>query len=197
MLAWLNKNILAFGLVSFFTDFGNEMAAAILPIYITAIGGSAEILGFIEGIADACVSFMKIISGWYSDYINKRKPFATIGYALSFYWSFYLYLSTNLLQVLTGRVISRLGKGIREPARDALLANSSSSKFYGRVFGFHRAMDTLGAIFGPLTALILIKLLAPNSIFLVALVPTLISLIIIIFMVQEPTFVQTEKYKIF
>lgn len=80
---WINRNIFAMGLTSFFSDFGHEMATAILPMFLVSIGGSAALLGVIEGFADASTSFMKLFSGWYSDYIGKRKPFAAVGYFLT------------------------------------------------------------------------------------------------------------------
>ena len=80
---WLNKNIFAMGLTSFFSDFGHEMSTAILPAFLVPVGGSAALLGLIEGIADASISGMKLFSGWYSDYVGKRKPFAAIGYLLT------------------------------------------------------------------------------------------------------------------
>ena len=80
---WLNRNIFAMGLTSFFSDFGHEMATAILPSFLVSVGGSAALLGVIEGIADASISGMKLLSGWYSDYVGRRKPFAVIGYLLT------------------------------------------------------------------------------------------------------------------
>lgn len=182
---WLNRNILAMGFTSFFSDFGHEMATAILPVFLVSVGGSAALLGLIEGISDASISFMKLLSGWYSDYLGKRKPFATIGYfltalgvgsfALAFIWP----------QVLISRVIAWLGRGTREPPRDALLVDSTEPQYYGRVFGFHRGMDTLGAIAGPAIAFFLIKIMPLRPIFLVALIPSVISFLVIAIFVKE------------
>jgi len=163
------------GLTSFFSDFGHEMSTAILPAFLVSLGGSAALLGLIEGVADASISGMKLFSGWYSDYIEKRKPLAVTGYlltaigvglfSLAFSWSF----------VLLSRVVAWLGRGIREPPRDALLADSTEPQYYGRAFGFHRGMDTLGAIAGPLLALFLIKTMELRHIFLIALVPSILA----------------------
>jgi len=172
-------------LTSFFSDFGHEMATAILPAFLISVGGSAALLGVIEGVADAGVSFMKLLSGWYSDYIGKRKPFAVIGYFLTAVGVGSFFLAFSWIQVLISRVIAWLGRGIREPARDALLVDSTEPKYYGRVFGFHRGMDTLGAIIGPALVFLLIKSMPLRSIFLVALIPSILSFLIITLFVKE------------
>jgi len=182
---WLNKNIFAMGLTSFFSDFGHEMATAILPAFLISVGGSAALLGVIEGVADASISLMKLLSGWYSDYIGKRKPFAVIGYFLTAVGVGSFSLAFSWPQVLLSRVIAWLGRGTREPARDALLVDSTEPKYYGRVFGFHRGMDTLGAILGPAVAFFLIKSVPLRSIFLVALIPSALSLLTIALLVKE------------
>jgi len=182
---WLNRNIFAMGLTSFFSDFGHEMATAILPAFLVSVGGSAALLGLIEGIADASVSGMKLLSGWYSDYIGKRKPFAMIGYFLTAIGVGSLSLALSWPHVLISRVVAWLGRGTREPPRDALLVDSTKPQFYGRVFGFHRAMDTLGAIAGPAIAIILIKSLALRSIFLIALIPSALAFLTVVLLVRE------------
>jgi MFS family permease len=182
---WLNRNIFAMGLTSFFSDFGHEMATAILPAFLVSLGGSAALLGVIEGIADASTSGMKLLSGWYSDYIGKRKPFAVAGYLLTAIGVGSFSLAFSWPHVLLSRVIAWLGRGTREPPRDALLVDSTKPEFHGRVFGFHRGMDTLGAIAGPAVAFFLIKSMALRSIFLVALVPSVLALLTIVLFVRE------------
>ena len=182
---WLNRNIFAMGLTSFFSDFGHEMATAILPAFLVSLGGSAALLGVIEGIADASISGMKLLSGWYSDYIGKRKPFAVIGYLLTAIGVGSFSLAFSWPHVLLSRVIAWLGRGTREPPRDAMLADSTRPEYYGRVFGFHRGMDTLGAIAGPAIAFVLIKSLALRSIFLVALIPSALAFLTIALLVKE------------
>jgi len=182
---WLNRNIFAMGLTSFFSDFGHEMATAILPTFLISVGGSAALLGLIEGIADASISGMKLLSGWYSDYIGKRKPFAMIGYFLTAIGVGSLSLALSWPHVLLSRTVAWLGRGTREPPRDALLVDSTKPQFYGRVFGFHRAMDTLGAIAGPAIAVILIKSLPLRSIFLVALIPSALAFLTVVLFVRE------------
>lgn len=173
------------GLTSFFSDFGHEMATAILPAFLVSVGGSAALLGVIEGIADASISGMKLWSGWYSDYIGKRKPFAVIGYLLTAIGVGSFSLAFSWPHVLLSRVIAWLGRGTREPPRDALLVDSTKPEYYGRVFGFHRGMDTMGAIAGPAIAFFLIKSMALNSIFLIALIPSALAFLTIAFFVRE------------
>ena len=182
---WLNRNIFAMGLTSFFSDFGHEMATAILPAFLVSVGGSAALLGIIEGIADASTSGMKLLSGWYSDYIGERKPFAVIGYLLTAIGVGSFSLAVSWPHVLLSRVIAWLGRGTREPPRDAMLADSTRPEYYGRVFGFHRGMDTLGAIAGPAIAFVLMKSLALRSIFLVALIPSALAFLTIAILVKE------------
>jgi len=182
---WLNRNIFAMGLTSFFSDFGHEMATAILPAFLVSVGGSAALLGVIEGIADASISGMKLLSGWYSDYIGKRKPFAVIGYLLTAIGVGSFSLAFSWPHVLLSRVIAWLGRGTREPPRDALLADSTKPEYYGRVFGFHRGMDTVGAIAGPAIAFFLVKGMALRPIFLIALIPSVLAFLTIALVVKE------------
>ena len=182
---WLNRNILALGLTSFFSDFGHEMATSILPAFLVSIGGSPALLGLIEGVSDASTSLMKLVSGWYSDRIGKRKPFASVGYFLTAAGVGAFSLAFSWPQVLLSRVIAWIGKGTREPARDALLADSTTSRYYGRVFGFHRMMDTLGAIIGPALALVFIRLMPLRPIFLLALIPSILAFVTIVLLVRE------------
>jgi MFS family permease len=182
---WLNRNIVAMGVTSFFSDFGHEMATAVLPAFLVSLGGSAALLGIIEGIADASVSGMKLVSGWYSDRIGRRKPFAVIGYLLTAIGVGSLSLAFSWPRVLVSRVVAWLGRGTREPPRDALLVDSTKPQYYGRVFGFHRSMDTLGAIAGPAIAFFLVKSMALRSIFLVALAPSALAFLTIAFFVRE------------
>jgi MFS family permease len=182
---WLNRNILALGLTSFFSDFGHEMATSILPAFLVSIGGSPALLGLIEGVSDASTSLMKLVSGWYSDRIGKRKPFASVGYFLTAAGVGAFSLAFSWPQVLLSRVIAWIGKGTREPARDALLADSTTSRYYGRVFGFHRMMDTLGAIIGPALALVFIRLMPLRPIFLIALIPSILAFATIVLLVKE------------
>lgn len=173
------------GWTSFFSDFGHEMATAVLPAFLVSVGGTAELLGLIEGFADASISFMKLFSGWYSDRIGARKPFALVGYFLTALGVGSFALATAWPHILGSRVLAWLGRGTREPPRDALLADSAQPASYGKVFGFHRMMDTFGAILGPALAVLLIRLLPLRAIFVVALVPSLCSFFTVALFVRE------------
>lgn len=183
---WLNKNIASLGIVSLLNDFGNEMARNLVPAFLLSIGGSPTMLGIIEGFSDASVSIMKIFAGWYSDTLGKRKPFTLIGYALGALGVSLFPCASKWYHLLYAQTLGRLGKGIREPARDALIVESTQPQFYGRIFGFHRAMDTIGAICGPLTAFFLMHIMDLHTIFIIALIPCIFSVATILFFVQEP-----------
>ena len=181
---WLNGNIWAMGWTSFFSDFGHEMATAILPSFIVLLGGSAATLGLIEGVADASTSLFKVVSGWYSDYVGRRKPFAVIGYLLTAIGVGALSLAISWPFVLLSRVVAWIGRGIRVP-KDALIVDSVAPEHIGKAFGFNRALDTLGAILGPALAVILIRTVKLNYIFLIALIPSLLAFITISIFVRE------------
>ena len=182
---WLNRNIFAMGLTSFFSDFGHEMATAILPAFVVSIGGSAASLGLIEGVADASSSGMKIFSGWYSDYVGKRKPFAMIGYFLTAIGVGSIAFAISWPFVLLSRAVAWMGRGIRNAPRDALLVESTQPKYHGRVFGFHRSMDTVGAVVGPALALVLVRIMAPRSIFAIAFIPSILAFVTVALFVKE------------
>jgi MFS family permease len=183
---WLNRNIAAMGFTSLFSDASHEMATAILAQFlIIELHGSAEILGLIEGLADFSSSFVKTYSGWLSDKIGKRKPIATLGYALTGAFISLFAFASSFLQVLLYRTAGWIGRGIREPPRDALLAESVEPKSYGHAFGFHRMMDTLGAIIGPTIAFVLLPLIGFRNVFLVALLPGILAVLVFAFFTKE------------
>src|SRR3989344_3059120 len=172
-LLGIEKNVFFMGLVSFFNDFSNEMIVSVFPAFFQSVlkSGAAS-LGFIEGVADAFANLTKIYSGNLSDRIQKRKVLAIIGYIISVATRpFYLAVSIPA-QVLGIRVVDRIGKGFREAPRDALLSLSSPQNELGRSFGFHRAMDSLGAIAGPLVAFFILRAFPDgfNTIFVTAFV---------------------------
>lgn len=194
MLGWLNHNIVYLGLVSLFSDFGSEMATSVLPAFLVSLGASASVLGIIEGIANASNSFISIFAGYMSDYTQKRKPFAAFGYLIAALGVCLLSLANSISGVLFGRIITRMGKGIREPARNALLVSFAQPNSYGKVFGFHRMMDNIGAIIGPLAALILIKYISFSFLFLIAFIPVFVSFLIIVSAVKERFLPQQIRY---
>ncbi len=176
----LERNAFFLGLVSLFNDFSNEMIQSVMPVFLGVILGLPPLaIGTIEGVADAIASFLKIISGWVSDKTRERKRLAILGYIISVASRPFLALATSLSHVFTLRVIDRVGKGIRDAPRDALLAESVSEPELGKSFGYHRAMDALGGTMGPLAAFILLPAFYYNyqALFIVAFFIGLLSLL--------------------
>jgi MFS family permease len=157
---WLNKNVFTFGLTSLLSDFCHEMATAVLPQFMQSIGASAASLGFIEGVADGVSSFVKLGAGYRSDKIGHRKRWTVFGYLLTAVSKAVFAFAFAWPLILVGRVIGWLGRGIRGPLRDAMLAESVGREHRGKAFGFHRAADTLGAVLGPLAAFGLLSIMA-------------------------------------
>ena len=182
------KNVFALGWVSFFNDFASEMVYPIVPIFLTTfLGVPVSIVGVIEGIAEATASILKVFSGWFSDRFQKRKPFAVAGYSLSTFSKLVLSLSYIWPFVLIARFLDRFGKGIRTSARDSLITESSPENIRGKSFGFHRALDTLGAVFGPLAAILFLAIFNDNLklVFYIAIIPGIIGVILLIIFVKE------------
>lgn len=184
----LKKNVFVLGLVSFFTDFSTEMIYPLLPVFLSVtLGVDKAFIGLIEGIAETTASILKVFSGWFSDRIKKRKLLVGIGYSLSTIAKPLFALAQRGSHVLVIRFSDRVGKGIRTAPRDALIADSTPSDRMGMAFGFHRAMDTLGAVFGPLTAFLLLPLFNDNyrSIFLISFFPAVVAILLIVFFLKE------------
>ncbi len=172
----LPQSVRNLGWISFFTDFASEMAYPVVPLFLTEVlGAPVVVLGLIEGVAEAIVSVMKGLSGWLSDRSGRRVPYVRLGYGLAALSKPLMALAYAWPVVFLSRVLDRLGKGLRTTARDAMIADAVTGDISGRAFGFHRAMDTMGAIVGVLAALLLLRLLAGQYrlIFLVAGVPGL------------------------
>jgi MFS family permease len=183
---WLNKNILGMGLASFFSDMNHEMASSVLPAFLSSVlGAPAFALGLIEGVADGISTLFEVWSGWYSDKIGKRKGLTVIGYAITAFSEASFALATNWWHILIGRTTGWIGWSIRSPVRDALLLESTTKETVGRAFAFHRTMDTLGAIAGPLIATLLLSRVPIRTIFLVSLIPGICAVLSLIFFVKE------------
>jgi len=182
------KNVFALGWVSFFNDLASEMVYPVVPIFLTTfLGAPVAIVGLIEGIAESTASILKVFSGWISDKFQKRKPFVMAGYSLSTFSKIILGLSYTWPLVLVARFLDRLGKGIRTSARDSLITESCQENIRGRSFGFHRALDTLGAVFGPLAAIMFLSIFNDNLrlVFYIAAIPGFIGIILLIIFVLE------------
>jgi MFS family permease len=157
---WLNRNILGFGLTSFLSDFCHEMATAVLPQFIQAIGASAAALGFIEGVADAVSSFSKLGAGYWGDKTGKRKNLTVVGYTLTAFSKAVFAFAFAWPLILVGRIVGWFGRGMRSSLRDAMLADSVAEQYRAKAFGFHRASDTAGAVAGPLAAFLLLSIIS-------------------------------------
>ncbi|MDD4931616.1 MAG: MFS transporter [Candidatus Colwellbacteria bacterium] len=180
----LRKNVFFLGLVSLFNDFSNEMIQSVMPVFLSVtLGVSPVFVGIIEGAADAVASFLKIFSGWLSDRTGKRKSIAVLGYALSISMRPIYAFATSFSQIVKLRMVDRIGKGLRDSPRDALLSESSGPEELGRSFGYHRAMDAIGGIAGPLAAVIMLPMLGGSyrSLFLIAFIVGLFVLLSFVF----------------
>jgi MFS family permease len=173
------------GFTSLFSDMSHEMATAVLPFFLAMLGAGPEILGLIEGFSDVSSSAVKSFAGYLSDKIGRRKPLLNIGYALTGIFTPLIALAASWSQVLVLRIGAWTGRGARGPPRDALLADSVSPEDRGKAFGFHRTMDTLGAVIGPALALFFVTFLNYRQIIAISAIPGLAALLIVLFFVRE------------
>ena len=145
------------GWTSLFTDASTEMIYPLLPVYLSRVlGATAVSLGIIEGVAEGVNSLLKVLSGYWSDRVSRRRPIVIGGYALSSIARPFIAVTMTWPQVLVIRALDRVGKGIRGAPRDVLLARFATPTTRGRIYGFHRAMDHTGAIVGPLVATVIL-----------------------------------------
>ena len=150
----LTPNVLRLGLVSFFADLSSEMLYPLMPLFITTVlGAPVAVVGLIEGTAEATASLLKTISGRIADRTSRRVEMVFGGYALSALAKPLIAFAVTWPLVLGARVVDRVGKGLRGSPRDAIIADSITPDLRGAAFGWHRTMDTLGAVIGPLVAL--------------------------------------------
>ncbi len=183
----LPRTVVALGGVSLLNDLSSEMVYPLLPLFLKGLGASVAFIGLIEGIAETTASLLKLFSGWLADRTGKHKGLAFRGYAIAGFTRPLLALATAPIQVLGLRFVDRVGKGIRTAPRDALIATATPPEARGLAFGFHRAMDNLGATLGPLTAGAVL-LWAPENyrlVFLIASIPALASLWLLCWGVKE------------
>ena len=153
---WFNRTVIGAGVTSAFGDFAYETTNVILPGFLAVLGVPAVFLGIIEGIADAVASFTKLAAGYISDRLGIRKSLVVVGYALTPLGQALIALAAGWPLVLLGRGVSWFGKGLRGPLRDTIIAESITAETRGRAFGFHRAMDTIGAVVGPMLGVALL-----------------------------------------
>lgn len=179
----LSRSAIIIGLVSLLSDISGEMIYPILPLFLTeTLRAPAAVVGLIEGIAVGASTAIGGLSGWLSDRLGRRKPVAFAGYALTAITRPMIAAAQVWPVVLGARFAERFGKGIRNAPRDALLAESTPSEYRGRAFGFERAMDSAGAVIGPLVALALVGWagLGARSIFLISGIPAALAALLIL-----------------
>lgn len=199
--AWLGPQVLVFGFASLLTDMSSEMVAPFLPVFVTAVlGGGALALGAIDGVAEAVAALLKLQAGRLSDRWGRRRPFVLAGYGLSAAARPMMGLVGGVWSAGAVRSLDRVGKGLRTSPRDALIAAAVPPDQQGRAFGFHRAMDHLGAVLGPLAALVLLAWLGPDpanlrTVFLWGAVPGLLAVLLLWAFVREPKIGRAPRVK--
>lgn len=202
----ISRRVWILSLISLFTDTASEMLYPVMPIYLKSIGYSIITIGILEGLAEAAAGLSKSYFGKLSDHSGRRAPFVQIGYALSalskpmtafLTWPFWIFLT---------RTLDRLGKGVRTGARDAMLSEEATAATKGRVFGFHRGMDTVGAVLGPALALVFLHFFPERyrPLFYLAFIPGLLAVALTLFLrdkkgsapnsAQRPSFRESLAY---
>jgi MFS family permease len=177
------------GFVSLLMDTSSELVHALLPLYLAGtLGASALVIGMIEGAAEALALIVKVFSGVLSDVTRRRKPLVLAGYGLAAVSKIAFPLATSIGWVVTARLVDRVGKGIRGAPRDALIADLTPADVRGAAFGLRQALDTVGAIAGPLLAVGAIAWFAGNfqAAFWIAVVPAALCVLLIVIGVDEP-----------
>ena len=166
-------------MVSLLTDAASEMLYPIMPIYLKSIGFSIVLIGILEGVAEATAGLSKGYFGKLSDISGQRVPFVQLGYTLSTISKPMMAMFTYPLWIFFARTIDRFGKGIRTGARDALLSDEATPETKGKVFGFHRSMDTMGAVIGPLFALLFLYFYPQDyrTLFYIAFIPGMLAVL--------------------
>lgn len=184
------------GFVSMLMDISSEMIHSLLPLFmVTTLGTSALLVGFIEGLAQSTALIVKIFSGMLSDYLGKRKWLAVTGYALGAFTKPVFALASSIELVFTARLLDRVGKGIRGTPRDAMVADLTPPELRGAAFGLRQSLDSIGAFVGPLLAVGLMLLWANDfrAVFWVAVIPGILSVLLLAFGISEPDTCSTTK----
>ncbi len=189
----ISKTVWVLSIISLCTDAASEMLYPVMPVYLKSIGFSIVFIGLLEGIAEAIAGLSKGYFGKLSDVSGKRVPFVQLGYTLSALSKPMLAFFINPIWVFFSRTTDRLGKGIRTGARDALLSDEATPATKGKIFGFHRSMDTFGAVIGPAFALVYLYYNPSHykSLFLIAFIPGVLAIIATLFLKQKT--IQSQK----
>ena len=192
----LPRTVWALGFTSLFMDVSSELIHGLLPVFlVVTLGASAAALGLIEGIAEATAHITRVFSGWLSDTLGKRKALAVAGYGLAAVTKPLFPLANAVWLVALARFLDRIGKGIRGAPRDALIADVTPAETRGAAFGLRQSLDTVGATVGPLLAIGLMYLFSDNirTVLWFAVIPAVISVLILAFFVKEPPHARKDK----
>jgi MFS family permease len=194
-LKYITKTVWILSLVSLFTDTASEMLYPIMPIYLKSIGFSIVLIGILEGFAEATAGLSKGYFGKLSDNSGKRVPFVQVGYMLSAISKPMMAVFIFPIWIFFARTIDRLGKGIRTGARDAILSDEATPETKGKIFGFHRSLDTFGAVLGPLFALLYLYFNPENykTLFYIAFIPGLIAVLTTFYLKDKGKKIEAQK----
>ncbi|MEO7175565.1 MAG: MFS transporter [Saprospiraceae bacterium] len=194
----ISRTVWILSIVSLFTDIASEMLYPVMPIYLQSIGFSIFLIGILEGVAEATAGLSKGYFGKMSDLSGRRLPFVRIGYAMSTFSRPILAFFVQPVFIFFARTMDRFGKGVRTGARDAILSEEAIAATKGRVFGFHRSMDTLGALIGPILALAYLYCYPSDykNLFLIAFLPGILSFAATLMLKEKKTTVvkSLEKF---
>jgi MFS family permease len=173
-------------MASLFSDLSHEAVTSVLPALLASMGVAAGALGTIEGVADGLSSVAKLYGGWWTDRLHRRKPLCAAGYGTMAIATGIIAAATTWPVVLVGRGVAWISRGLRTPARKALLAEAVTPQTYGRAFGFERTMDTLGAVIAPLAALALLRIgISQRGVLWFSVLPAFLAVAAILFLVRE------------
>jgi len=182
----ITLNVIILGFVSLFTDLSSQMVFPLIPLFLTnVLGAGGAVVGLVEGAAETTASLLKVFSGYWSDKIEKRKPFVLVGYGISSLTKPLFAFSYIWQSVLGIRIAERVGKGIRDAPRDVIVANSCDENVRGKAYGIHRFMDGIGSIFGAVLAFLLLPLFGFRKVFLLAFIPSIIAVLLILFVKEK------------
>ncbi len=191
-LKWISRNVLLLWFVSLFTDLSSQMVFPLIPLFLVSLGSWATVIGIVEWAADTTAALLKVFSWYLSDKFHKRTIFVLIGYSFLTITKPLFALAKTWPVILIFRVIERIGKGLRDAPRDALVADSTPPEFMGKAYGIQRAMDGTGSVLGAVLALVLFPLLGYQKLFIFAFIPGLIAVLAILF-VKEAKKLKHEK----
>lgn len=194
-MKYLTRSIWILSVVSLLTDTASEMLYPVMPLYLQSIGFSIVLIGILEGVAEATAGLSKGFFGNWSDLTGKRVPFVQAGYALSAVSKPMMAIFIFPVWIFIARTLDRFGKGLRTGARDAILSGETTSKNKGKVFGFHRSMDTLGAVIGPAFALLYLYFNPEDykTLFIIAFIPGLLAVMATLLLKEKKRTVHQEK----